>query len=475
MNTTGSTTLATSASIAAGATQIYNVSLVVTLKLDDAPGATGDNVYQACSIPGNGPGSSPNQGLYNKADLDRNADGTFEVTDDACGDLPYIVMKKDVVTVTANANGTYVVSYKITVENKGGSTGTYSLTDKPQFDDDITIQGGGFTATLACCPSISGLIIGSPTSIVLATNASLGAGQTDIYTIDLVVSLDLSASSGGDNTYTKCVGGSGNNGTFGPNQGLYNKAELDRNGDGTVEVTDDACEDLPYVIMKKDLGTVTANTNGTYTVTYAITVQNTGGATGTYALKDTPLFDNDVTINSGTYSGQASGSMNTTGSTTLAANASIAAGATHIYNVSLVVTLNLDDAIGVTGDNVYTKCEGGSGNSGTFGPNQGLYNKAELDRNADGTVDVTDDACEDLPYVIMKKDLGTVTANANGTYTVTYAITVQNVGGKTGTYALKDTPQFDADVTINSGTYGGQASGSMNTTGSTTLPCWSAC
>ncbi|MBK8701079.1 MAG: hypothetical protein IPN29_16685 [Saprospiraceae bacterium] len=47
-------------------------------------------------------------------------------------------------------------------------------------------------------------------------------------------------------------------------------------------------------------------------------VNNQGGATGSYSLKDTPLFDNDVEINSGTYSGQASGSMNTTGSTTLA-------------------------------------------------------------------------------------------------------------------------------------------------------------
>ena len=69
----------------------------------------------------------------------------------------------------------------------------------------------------------------------------------------------------------------------------------------------------------------------------------------------------------------------------------------------------------------------------------------------------TDDACGDLPYVTMVKNLVEVVPNANGTYTVNYAIVVNNVGGATGSYSLKDTPQFDNDVTINSGSYGGQA------------------
>ena len=122
---------------------------------------------------------------------------------------------------------------------------------------------------------------------------------------------------------------------------MYNKAELDRNGDGITDITDDACGDLPYVKMVKNLGTVTDNANGTYTVTYQVIVSNAGGATGSYSLKDTPQFDNDVTINSGSFSGQASGAMNTSGSTTLATNATISAGSTHTYNVSFNVSLNL--------------------------------------------------------------------------------------------------------------------------------------
>ncbi|MBK8701080.1 MAG: hypothetical protein IPN29_16690 [Saprospiraceae bacterium] len=248
---------------------------------------------------------------------------------------------------------------------------------------------------------------------------------------------------------------------------MYNKAEVDRTGDGITDIADDACGDIPYVTMVKNFVGVTTNANGTYTINYAVVVNNQGGATGSYSLKDTPLFDNDVEINSGTYSGQASGSMNTTGSTTLATNASIAAGATHTYNVSFIVSMDLTPG-SAGGDNVYTAC-GLIGNGPGSLPGQGLYNKAEVDRTGDGITDITDDACGDIPYVTMVKNFVGVTTNANGTYTINYAVVVNNQGGATGSYSLKDTPLFDNDVEINSGTYSGQASGSMNTTGSTTL------
>jgi hypothetical protein len=72
MNTSGSTTLATNAvSIAAGSTHTYNVSFNVSLNLEPGSADGGDNIYTACGVAGNGPGSQPGQGLYNKAELDR--------------------------------------------------------------------------------------------------------------------------------------------------------------------------------------------------------------------------------------------------------------------------------------------------------------------------------------------------------------------------------------------------------------------
>ena len=94
------------------------------------------------------------------------------------------------------------------------------------------------------------------------------------------------------------------------------------------------------------------SSNGSFTINYQIIVNNLGGAAGTYTLKDSPAFDNDVTILNGSYSGQASGAMNTNGSTTLANNASIAAGSSHTYNVSFNVNLNLEPGSADGGDNI---------------------------------------------------------------------------------------------------------------------------
>ncbi|MBK9735313.1 MAG: T9SS type A sorting domain-containing protein [Saprospiraceae bacterium] len=470
MNTGGSTTLGTGVSIAALATQTYNVTFNVTLKLDDAVGLTGDNVYTSCAVSGNGPGSGPGQGLYNKAELDRTGDGVTDITDDACGDLPFITMVKDLVQVTPFADGSYIVRYEIRVKNIGGASGQYSLKDSPLFDNDVTIESWDYTFVDVDAGIGNGpAFIGAPIIPINLGGGLLTAGNSHIYNISFRVRLNLEPGSNdpGDNLYTSCAV-SGNGPGSGPGQGLYNKAEVDRTGDGVTDITDDACGDLPNVIMRKDFVGTVAKANGSFDVSYAIIVNNTGGATGTYSLKDTPLFDTDVVINSGTYGGQASGSMLTSGPTTLGTGVSIAAAATQTYNVTFNVTLKLDDAIGLTGDNLYTSCAV-SGNGPGSGPGQGLYNKAELDKTGDGQTDITDDACGDLPNVIMRKDFVGTVAKANGSFDVSYAIVVNNTGGATGTYSLKDTPLFDTDVVINSGTYGGQASGSMLTSGPTTL------
>jgi hypothetical protein len=234
----------------------------------------------------------------------------------------------------------------------------------------------------------------------LANNVSLAAGGSHIYNVTFNVTLDLNPGSGqgGNNVYTACSV-FGNGPGSGPGQGLYNKAEVDRTGDGITDITDDACGDLPNITLIKDFVNVTPQTNGSYNVLYRITVGNNGGATGSYSLKDIPQFDDDVVINSGSYSGQASGAMNTSGYTTLANNVSLAAGGSHIYNVTFNVTLDLNPGSGQGGNNVYTACSV-FGNGPGSGPGQGLYNKAEVDRTGDGITDITDDACGDLPSKI---------------------------------------------------------------------------
>ncbi len=461
MSTSGTTTLATNAAIAAGATHTYFITFNVSLNL--APGSPdgGDNTYTPCQVPGNGPGSSPNQGLYNRATVDTDNDGDTDITDDACGDLPNINMVKNFVGAVPVGNGTYNVTYNIVVSNPGTVAGTYGLKDTPLFDNDVTINSGSYSGQASGSMNISG-------TTTLATNAAIAAGASHMYTVTFNVSMNLTPGSpGGDNIYTPCAV-PGNGPGSGPGQGLFNRAELDVNGDGNADITDDACGDLPNITMRKDFVGAVPNGNGTYNVTYTVTVSNNGGASGAYTLKDTPSFDNDVTINSGTYSGQAGGSMSTSGTTTLATNAAIAAGATHNYTITFNVSLNLAPGSPDGGNNIYTPCQV-PGNGPGSGPGQGLYNRAELDTDNDGDTDITDDACGDLPNINMVKNFVSAVPNGNGTFNVTYTIVVSNPGTVAGTYGLKDTPLFDNDVTINSGSYSGQASGSMNISGTTTL------
>ena len=368
---------------------------------------------------------------------------------------PNIDMVKDIVDVVYNGDGTYTVSYTVTVTNDGGP-GSYTLTDTPFFDDDVTIISGSFSGQ-----NSGNLIDGVNT---LASNESIAGGATHVYNLSFIVTLDLQDGStdGGDNIYTACAV-AGNGPGSSPGQGLYNLAELDSDGDGQTDIQDDACGDLPALELDKELLSVVPAGGGTYDVSYTIAVTNNGGATGSYTLRDTPFFDGDITINSGSFSGQNSGAMNTSGATILNSNESIGAGVTHTYEVTFNVTLELMDGVS---DDEYTAC---GSTTGTPQAGEGLFNEAGLDIDGDGQDDLTDDACGDIPNIELQKDLLSVTEQIDGTYDVEYIIVVTNNGGATGTYTLRDTPMFDGDITINSGSFSGQNSGAMNTTGTTIL------
>ncbi|HRK82679.1 MAG TPA: DUF11 domain-containing protein, partial [Saprospiraceae bacterium] len=354
----------------------------------------------------------------------------------ACGNLPNIILDKTFVSATVQPNGSYNVVYTIAVTNNGGATGAYTLTDTPGFDNDVTINSGSYTGEASGSLNTTG-------TTTLTTNNSIAAGATETFTLTFNVTLDLSATStdGGDNVYTACgTGGPNGNGT--PGQGLYNLAQIDVTGDGTPDRSDDACGNLPNIILDKTFVSATPNANGTYTVVYQVAVSNTGGATGTYTLTDTPSFDTDVVINSGNYSGPASGALSTTGASTIVTNYAIAGGATQTFTLSYNVSLSLNAANADGGDNVYTAC-GTGGPNGNGTPGQGLYNLAQIDVTNDGTPDRSDDACGDLPLY----DLALTKTLANSgpfmqNSQVRYTITVSNEGGINATnIVVTDRPE----------------------------------
>ena len=340
---------------------------------------------------------------------------------------------KDFGAATLNPDGTYTVTYTVTVGNDGGAEGIYSLTDTPSFDDDITINSGSFSG------QNSGALIDGAN--ILATNESIAAGATHVYNLSFNVTLDLSGDAddndGGDNEYTACDepgNGPGSN----PGEGLYNLAELDADGDGDVDLEDDACGDLPNITLDKTLLGVTDNGDGTFTASYQITVSNNGGAEGTYSLDDVAEFDDDVIIISGGFlieRGGAPLSGNFVGDPSplnLATNEAIAAGATHTYTIDYLADLDLSEGSTDGGDNVYTACADPSGGDGSE-PGQGLYNRAELDLDGDGNPDLEDDVCGDVPTA----DLSLIKVVDNETPdigdVVTFTITVTNDGPQDAT------------------------------------------
>jgi len=358
-----------------------------------------------------------------------------------------IDLDKTFVSATLQPNGTYNVTYTVTVNNLGGP-GQYDLNDAAGFDNDITINSASYTST---APGNGGSALAGSGPWVLANDQAIVAFATHTYTLVVNVSMNLNGGAG-DDTYTSCGEG---NGTPQPGEGLFNRASVDTNNDGIPEDTADACGDLPALELDKTFVSAVLQANGSYNVTYTITVANEGGA-GQYDLNDAAGFDNDITINSASYTSTAPGNGGSalagSGPWVLANDQAIAANATHTYTLVVNVSMNLN---GGAGDDTYTSC--GEGN-GTPQPGEGLFNRASVDTNNDGIPEDTADACGDLPALEVDKTFVSATPQSPGVYTVVYNVTVTNDGG-IGQYDLTDTPAFDDDIVAQGGTYTSNAPG----------------
>jgi uncharacterized repeat protein (TIGR01451 family) len=422
----GPWSLATNQSLNAGASHVYTLTVNVDM---DLAGGSGDDSYDRCQPT---PDGAPDQGLFNRVTLTQPGQPGRDA--DACGDLPNIVHDKEFVSATAAAGDTWDVVYRITVNNNGGASGTYSLSDQPSFDDDIDINGASFASTV---PSGSGLAGDGPWS--LATNQSLNAGASHVYTLTVNVDMDLAGGSG-DDSYDRCLPTP--DGV--PDQGLFNRVTLTQPGQPGRDA--DACGDLPNIVHDKEFVSATAAAGDTWDVVYRITVNNNGGASGTYSLSDQPAMDDDIDINSASFASTvpSNGALAGSGPWSLATNQSLASGASHIYTLTVNVGLNL---AGGSGDDNYDRCLPTPDGA----PDQGLFNRATLTQPGQPGRDA--DACGDLPNIVHDKEFVSATAAAGDTWDVVYRITVNNNGGASGTYSLSDQPSFDDDIDINGASF----------------------
>ena len=189
-------------------------------------------------------------------------------------------------------------------------------------------------------------------------------------------------------------------------------------------------------VAKSAVGVTGPSALGVYTVSYTITVTNSGTAAGTYgALTDIPVFPANTNITSITWTTSGTGAP-AGGSSTIdgpnpltGTGVAIGAGVTHTFNVSITY--------------VYTSATTPTSCAATPTPGSGLYNSATLPAGQE-TVTTDNATCINPPAVpaaslSIDKTAGTPTSSGVGG-TIPYTFVVTN----TGTVTLNSIAVVDA-------------------------------
>ncbi len=412
--------IATGVTLAAGQSHTYQVRTVIAL----AEGVTGVLAPADCS--------EAREGLSNSASIAMNG---IERADDACVSVADITVDKTVAEgPTPNGDGTWTVLYDIVATNVSEAAGDYRVTDRLHFGEGIEIVSAGVvTAPEGVDTNADWTGLGTadadPENLV-ASGVELAGRASHLYQVEVVVEMDEDTI---DRSALACPPpGSGDAG------GLGNSTTLTHNG---ITTGDDVCPELPLIEVDKSIsdGPV-GNGDGTWSITYDLVATNTGAAAGEYDIADELRFGAGIVVESAdvvtTPDGvTAAEAWNGRGERTIAADVPLEAGASHTYQVTVVVSLDLDT---VTPDAL--RC--------TPGEAGGLSNTVALTHNGETR---EDGDCAPLPLIDVAKSLsGAIVPveGEEGVYDATYEITVTNRGPGAGEYDLDDRLTVGEGVTV---------------------------
>ncbi|MBN0039100.1 DUF11 domain-containing protein [Cellulosimicrobium cellulans] len=354
---------------------------------------------------------------------------------------------KTLLSATPIGNGQWEVVYGIDVTNTSTASTSYSLDDTLRFAPEASIVSAQVTTAPA------GVTLASPAwdgqgNVVIAANVPL-LGNDDAgyaahhYEVTVVadVPLQLDGAGSGSDAPTACPAEGSD-----AEQGFNNTSQLT---DGRGEVEDDqACAPIPSIDITKTVSAgPTPNGDGTWTVTYDIVATNDGEVEGTYEVTDRMTADGDLEVVSGSVVTAPAGvtpNASWTGlgaegaaENVIASGVALPAGGSHTYQVEVIVGI----ADGVTGVPVITPCSAlGEGDNG------GLSNAAGVEHN-----DLTDEAtaCITIAYITVDKTISNgPTPNGDGTFTITYDIVAENVGGDAGEYDVFDRLDYGTGIDI---------------------------
>ena len=342
----------------------------------------------------------------------------------------------------------YTLTYTVTVHNAGGSVGTYDLADTLNFN------GAAITAISAPAYASSsgdtqdGLpgVFAPPAGGTIVTGEHIDAQGTETWTYTVTYTVDDA------DLAANCAA---------PNGGLRNHALL--GGASASAPAADTCTGAPSVsIVKHAAAPLPTGTANQYTLTYTVTVANTGSLPGRYDLTDVLSFNGATVdaISTPAYSSSSDTQDGTPGTFTAPSGGTIVSGET----ISAGGTETWTYAI------TYTVTDAGTARD-CASPSGGLRNKANLG----GSMSGESTTCTGAAAVVIGKSVSgpLPTGNADE-YRLSYLITVQNNGTLPGTYDLSDSFTFAgvSNVVASAVQHGGSdplatALGTLTATGGT--------
>ena len=418
--------LAANQSLAVGDSGTINLEVTVT------PGST-LTYNNSATTSANSPNGTANDTSDNGTDPETNNGNAAD--DDATpvtfAEAPAIGVAKTVSAgPTNNGDGTHTLTYSMVVKN----TGDISLSNV-QVVDDLTTTFSGATFVVDAKSTGGTLTInnafnGNSDKNLLAANQNLAVGESETISLTVTVTpgtnlgpYNNSATAGATSPSGATVNDTSDNGT---------NPETNNGNGGLSDSTPVSFVENPAIGVAKSISAgPTNNSDGTYTLTYALVVKNTGAIN----LSNVQVVDNlNTTFSGATYvvdSKSTVGSLNInnafngdTDTNLLAANQNLSVGAQDTISVTVTVT---------PGSNpTYSNSATGSGDSPSGASVSDISDAGsdpESNNGAGGFDDATTVNFDESPAIGIAKRISSAVVNNNdGSYTLTYSMLVQNNG-----------------------------------------------
>ncbi len=385
--------LASAADVAAGST--YTVNLTGTTASSTSPG-TYTLFFKTDGWDSNGTYSSTTDKLIESNES--NNVSSASVTLPARPDL--VASNISVGVVTVNQNGSYSFPVTFTVTNNGPSTAKLSWWDFAYLSGDAVLD----------------------TSDAYLSYVTRGADLTPgaSYNVTINATTPTTTAPG---TYTIFGKTDGNN--AGSYYAITDQVAESDETNNVVSTTVTLPERPDLVATNVSVGAITVNKNGSYVIPVTISVTNSGPATAKATWYDYAYLSTDSTLTTADpYIGYLSRSTN------------LAPGGA--YNATINAGTSTSTAPGDY--TLFVKTDGYS--SGAFYSPSGVLTESDESNNV-ASIPITLPTRPDL--IASGVTVGTITVNADGSYTVPVTFTVQNTGGSAAKGGWYDYCYLSAD------------------------------